>query len=87
MDFAGSFAEAGVTLEEVTIFFLALILGFLGGRRDSQDITAESHMVSFWLGFDHGYSSCEQERDEGLSAEAKEEEINDESVVDNDKDL
>ena len=83
MDFSRAITEAGVTLEEITIFFLALILGFLWGRRDSQDITAESHMVSFWLGFDHGFSSCEQERDQEL----KEEEINDESVVDNDKDL
>ena len=84
MDFVGSFAESGVTQEEVTVFFLALILGFLMGRRDSQDITAESHLVSFWLGFDHGYSSCEQEREQEFE---EAEEINNESVVDNDKDL
>ena len=47
----------GVSIEEVAVFFLALILGFLTGRRDKSDISHQSHLECFWVGFEHGYQA------------------------------
>lgn len=47
----------GVTTEEVAVFFVALILGFFTGRRDSNDISHQSHLECFWVGFEHGYQA------------------------------
>lgn len=53
-----------VTVEEMAVFFAALILGFFTGRRDSDDINHQSHLASFWVGFEHGYQArIEEEKD------------------------
>ena len=54
----------GITVEEMIVFFVALILGFFTGRRDNNDISHQSHLECFWVGFEHGYQArIEEEKD------------------------
>ena len=45
---------SGVTVEEITVGFLLLVLGFIVGRKDAEGIEDDSHNQTFWVGFEEG---------------------------------
>jgi hypothetical protein len=57
---------SGVTLEEITVGFLLMVLGFIVGRKDAEGIADNSHNQTFWVGFEEGYKVATHESKEGV---------------------
>ena len=54
---------SGVTLEEITVGFLLMVLGFIVGRKDAEGIADNSHNQTFWVGFEEGYKVAKHEKE------------------------
>mgnify|MGYP000043347600 CR=1 FL=1 len=57
---------SGVTVEEITVGFLLLVLGFIVGRKDAEGIEDDSHNQTFWVGFEEGYKVATHEKEKGV---------------------